>query len=263
MIIKGLYIYPIKGIKGISVKEALVEKNGLQHDRLYMLVDSKGQFISQRKYPVLTQFIPTRAKEAWAIDYKGDQIQIKDNIYSSNQSTVEVWGAQFNANEVSKKISQWFSEKLDIPCKLMVMPNKETRIKELNKPPYKTSVSFADGYPILTLGTASLANLNQKLDVPVPADRFRANILIETSDAHAEDKWSDIKIGEDVICRNIKPCVRCQVITIDQDSGKKGMEPSKTLAGYRKFDNGICFGSNVIVIKKGKIKVNDEISLLS
>ena len=86
--------------------------------------------------------------------------------------------------------------------------------------------------------------------------------MIESKEAHAEDIWPDFKIGEEVVCRNIKPCVRCQVITIDQDSGEKGNEPTKTLAGYRKFDKGICFGSNVIVMNEGKIKVGDRVSLI-
>ena len=228
-----------------------------------MLADLKGQFISQRQNTELTQFVPIRNKDAWSINYKNDTIHIKDNTFSAKQYAVDVWGCQFNANEVSEEISQWFSDKLNIPCRLLVMPNKETRIKAFQKPPYKTTVSFADGYPILTLGTASLSNLNQKLDTPISADRFRANILIETSESHNEDTWTDFKIGNELVCRNIKPCVRCQVITIDQESGIKGLEPSKTLSSYRKFENGICFGSNVIVLKEGKIKVGDKISLIS
>ncbi len=262
MTIKELHVYPIKGIKGVSVSETLVEKNGLLHDRHYMLADKMGQMISQRNHPILTQFIPTRENKAWSINFQGTQIRIIDNSFLTNQYEVEVWGSKFFANEVSKEVSQWFSERLKIPCRLMVMPSKLTRIKTIHKPPFQTSLSFADGYPVLTLGTASLAVLNQKLDSPIPADRFRANILIETSIAHNEDVWADFRIGEQVVCRNIKPCVRCQVITIDQENGNKGKEPNKTLASYRKFEDGICFGSNVIVMKEGRIKIGDKLTLL-
>lgn len=262
MIIKGLYIYPIKGISGVSILESTVEKNGLQHDRRYMLADLDGQLISQRNHPILTQLIPTRIKNGWSISYQGNQMKIVDNTFSTTQYEVEVWGSRFLANEVSAETSDWFCEQLNIDCRLMAMPHKEARIKEFSKPPYKSSVSFADGYPILTLGTASLDHLNMQLENPIPANRFRANILVETTDAHAEDEWTDFKIGEQLICRNIKPCVRCQVITIDQDTGLKGQEPTRTLATYRRFDKGICFGSNVIVLTEGTIKIGDKLELL-
>ncbi len=263
MTIKGLYIYPIKGISGVSIIKSNVEKNGLQHDRRYMLADMEGQMISQRNHPVLTQVRPTRIAGAWSIQYKGNTIDVKDDTFSDVQYEVEVWDSRFRANEVSLKISTWFSEHLGMPCRLMAMPNKEARINEFQKPPYKTTVSFADGYPILTLGTASLAYLNDKLDSPIQADRFRANILIETTEPHVEDSWTDFKIGEQLVCRNIKACVRCQVITIDQETGLKGKEPTRTLASYRKFEKGIYFGSNVIVMSEGIIKVGDEIELLA
>lgn len=262
MIVKGLYIYPIKGIKGINISETLVEKNGLSHDRRYMLADLQGQLISQRNHPKLCQLVPKRIDNAWSISYMGQDIDILDDTFSSTQYEVEVWEHKFIANEVSSKTSDWFSKVLDMPCRLMAMPHKETRIKEFDKPPFSSSVSFADGYPILTMGTTSLSYLNQKLSVPISEDRFRPNILIETSIAHEEDDWSDFKIGEQVICRNIKPSVRCEVITIDQDTGAKSQEPTRTLATYRKFGNGICFGSNVIVMAEGKIKVGDKLDLL-
>lgn len=263
MTIKGLYIYPVKGMLGVSISNASVEKNGLQHDRRYMLADLDGQLISQRNHPILTQMKPVRMEGAWSIEYKGLRFEIEDDSFSTVQYEVEVWGSRFFANEVSKRASQWFSNQLNIQCRIVVMPHKETRIKEFAKAPYRTSVSFADGYPILTLGTASLKTLNTRLESAIPPDRFRANILIDTSEAHAEDTWSDFKIGDHVVLRNIKPCVRCQVITINQDTGLKGQEPTRTLATYRKFDNGICFGSNVIVMAEGQIKVGDKIELLT
>ncbi len=262
MIVKGLFIYPIKGIRGVSIQKSNVEINGLEHDRKYMIADMAGQLISQRNTPMLTQLIPERLNDTWVIKSGDDQYVLEDGRFSEVQYEVEVWGTQFMSNEVSKEASKWFSDKVGKACRLVVMPNKQTRVKEFAKPPFKTYVSFADGYPVLTLGTKSLDQLNQKLSEEIPASRFRANIVIDTEMPHEEDEWQDFKIGEQVLFRNIKPCVRCQVITIDQISGEKGQEPNRTLAGYRKFDKGICFGSNVIILEPGQIEVGDSISLL-
>jgi len=156
----------------------------------------------------------------------------------------------------------WFEKQLGIPCKLMVMPNKETRLKTFNKPPYKTYLSFADGYPVNTLGTKSIALLNQKLKKPIKANRFRSNLIIETNTPHEEDNWVDFKVGNQAKFRNIKPCVRCEVITIDQDLAVKGKEPLTTLATYRKYDQGVCFSSNAITLEIGEIKIGDFIQVL-
>ncbi len=262
MTVKGLYIYPIKGLRGVSLTKSPVEVNGLLHDRRYMLADLDGKLISQRNTALLTQMVPKRLENIWIVNFKRDGISIPDNEFSSRQFEVEVWGTRFMANEVSKQTSEWFSKKIGKQCRLMVMPSKETRIKEFNKAPFKTYVSFADGYPVLTLGTSSLAQLNGKLSKSITEDRFRANIILDTNIPHEEDTWQDFKIGEDTVFRNIKPCVRCQVITIDQETGVQGKEPNTTLAGYRKFEKGICFGSNVIVMKEGTIQIGDKLELI-
>ena len=184
---------------------------------------------------------------------------IPDNIISDSTYEVEVCGTRFISNEVSKEFSTWFSDIIGTPCRLVKMPSDDTRVKKFNKPPFESTLSFADGYPILILGSQSLNHLNEKLRAPIPDDRFRANIIFETKEPHEEDEWANFNIGDEVSIRNIKPCVRCQVITINQDTAIKGMEPNKTLATYRRFDQGICFGSNAIVMKEGHIKVGDEV----
>jgi len=262
MIVKALYIYPIKGLRCVSLLKSTVEVNGLLDDRRYMLADLNGQLISQRTTALLTQMIPERLGDSWIVSYKNDSIAVTDNNFSSTQYEVEVWGTRFMANEVAKETSEWFSNRIGQQCRLMVMPNKETRTKEFDKAPFKTFVSFADGYPVLTLGTASVALLNNKLKEGIPEDRFRANIILDTNTPHEEDAWQDFKIGKDAVFRNIKPCVRCQVITIDQETGEQSQEPNRTLASYRKFEKGICFGSNVIVLRKGIIQVGDKLELI-
>jgi len=48
----------------------------------------------------------------------------------------------------------------------------------------------------------------------------------------------------------VKPCVRCQVTTTDQDSAQVGLEPLRTLGEYRMSERmeGVTFGMNAVVI---------------
>jgi len=107
-------------------------------------------------------------------------------------------------------------------------------------------VSFADGYPLMALSEASLADLNQRIArldadegvrVPLPMNRFRPNIVVSGCDAFAEDNWRQIQIG-DAVFRSTKPCERCVITTVDQAKGEfTGKEPLKTLASYRMAKN--------------------------
>ncbi|MDQ3040980.1 MAG: MOSC domain-containing protein [Acidobacteriota bacterium] len=129
------------------------------------------------------------------------------------------------------------------------------------------TVSFADGYPILLAGENSLADLNARLETPVPMNRFRPNLVVSGADAFAEDGWKQIKIGA-VLFHVVKPCGRCVITTIDQTSGEKqGVEPLKTLATYRipkrSVKRKILFGQNMIAENSGEVlNVGDKIEVV-
>jgi uncharacterized protein YcbX len=113
---------------------------------------------------------------------------------------------------------------------------------------------------------ASLADLNTRLDQPVPMDRFRPNIVISGSDtAWEEDHWRDLQIGT-VHMRCVKTCARCVVITTNQQTGERLKEPLATLASFRKEKNRILFGMNTILVDKKEagqfIRVGDVCTLI-
>jgi uncharacterized protein len=125
-------------------------------------------------------------------------------------------------------------------------------------------LNFPDGYPILVLGTASMDELNRQCPEFIDINRFRPNIVVQTIHAHEEDQWSQFSIASDqeaVVMKVIKPCIRCQVINIDQSNASIHLEPTKTLVSYRKTKEGIQFGANTICLKSGIISVGDEVSL--
>ena len=129
------------------------------------------------------------------------------------------------------------------------------------------AVSFADGYPVLLIGEESLTDLNARLTMPVPMNRFRPNLVVSGADAFAEDGWKQIKIGS-AVCHLVKPCARCVMTTIDQISGvKQGIEPLKTLASYRvpkrSVKQKILFGQNLIAENVGEIlNIGDRIEII-
>ena len=59
----------------------------------------------------------------------------------------------------------------------------------------------------------------------------------------------------------MKLCARCVLITVNQENGEKGKEPLATLSLYRKRDNKIYFGQNVLPIDHYEIHEEDEITI--
>lgn len=258
--ITDLIIYPIKSLGGISVSECAVQTRGFEHDRRWMLIDEKGQFMTQRENAQLALFSCKMQESQIEVGYKNEKCHFDINQVQEDSTRVQVWSSKLKAQEVSPKISEWFSEHLGVPTTLVKMTTISKRPRRLFRSPFKTELSFADGYPYLVLGHESMNHLNAKLEVPVDINRFRANILVDTSSPHEEDKWPDFDLGT-ARMKIIKGCARCVVTTIDQEDGTKGKEPLKTLASYRMRRKKIYFGANAIVLKEGHVGVGDWVKV--
>src|SRR5262249_25769224 len=135
-------------------------------------------------------------------------------------------------------------------CRLVYMPDSTRRLSNPDYAGGERLVGFADGYAYLATTEASLAELNARLAArgaaPVPMNRFRPNLVLEGTDAFAEDGFGDLRIG-DALLRAVKPCGRCQVTTTDQSTGEvTGPEPLATLSTFRQSaEFGAMFGMNL------------------
>ena len=262
MKISQLIIYPIKGLGGIELSSAKAMERGFENDRRYMLVDPDGKFLSQRVIPEMALFKCSIQADTLKIKYEKESINLDITQEEGEVLNTKVWNHVVDAIEVSTLANEWFSDLLGQDCKLAKMNKQTKRKKSLIKAPRTTQLSFADGYPYLALGTASLRELNEKLDTPVTMDRFRANIILDTKIGHEEEEIDKFTLSG-VKFRMIKPCARCQVITIDQKNATTSKEPLKTLATYRKRANNIYFGMNAVCLEEGIVNVGDELVISS
>ena len=248
-------------MQGVSVKAARTFERGFEFDRRYMLINAKGTFISQRTHPELVFFYPSIVDNQLLVSFKGLEFNISLSESLGNNVDATLFEHHIQATEVSPEANSWFSKHLKEPVRLVKMEEKDIRYKDLIKGPEKVRVSFADGYPYLIAGTASLEKLNEQLENPVPMNRFRPNIVVETTNPHEEDDWGNIRIGASSFLV-IKPCARCPVVTVDQESSAKSKEPLKTLAKYRKKDNKVFFGANAISRDQQEVYIGDEVVVL-
>ncbi len=260
-ILSQVWIYPVKSLGGIRLKSAKVMDKGLQYDRRWMLVDEEGVFMTQRVNPKMTLFKVSLDEPGGQLNFtfKQDHFSISTHTADSTTFLVKIWEDVVDVFEVSEECSQWFSERLDVKCRLVSFPEQSPRPVD---PLYKVNeeqVSLADGYPFLIIGEQSLADLNGRLQEAVPMNRFRPNFVFTGGSPYEEDTWGNFTIGRNRFV-GVKPCSRCIMTTINQDTAEQGREPLATLSTYRKQNNKIYFGQNILAIDHNEIKEGDEIS---
>jgi uncharacterized protein YcbX len=268
MRVASLNIYPVKSLRGLSLTTSGVDALGLAGDRRFLVTTPEGQFLTQRTLPqmalietfLLPDFLTLSAAGHGEIRVSRFTLQSGD----AHTLAVNVWKTTgLLADDCGDEVAAWLSDFLHMPVRLVHIGEKFRRPVSKNE---NDTVSFADGYPLLILSQASVDDLNARIvergGEPMPIDRFRANIIVSGSAAFAEDTWTRVRI-DDVIFRAAGPCARCIMTTTDQQTGKRGHEPLKTLAAYRRDaikPSDVNFGQNYInETKTGLVKLGDEV----
>jgi uncharacterized protein len=263
MQLSSIHIYPIKSLAGISLQSATVEARGLQHDRRWMLIDNENRFITQRAKPSLALIEITLKDEGFEIRHRVKDIAPLMLPFSISKGTpldVQVWDDVCSALWYDE--SGWFKEATGLDCRLVYMHDDSQRLVDPRYAHQNEITSFSDGFPFLLVGEASLDDLNQRLETPVPMNRFRPNLVFTGGAAFEEDTFAQLTIG-DVPFLAPKPCARCVFTTIDQVTGKKDLHnnPLKTLATFRTWNNKVMFGENLLAVHPGTVNVGDKLSI--
>jgi uncharacterized protein len=260
-----IWIYPVKSLGGIRLTSAKVMEKGLLHDRRWMLVDEQGTFMTQRIYPQMALFrtsINDDTISVTRINPVNDHASVSFSLTTpplGKQLNTRVWDDEVVVTEVSEKLSQWFTTHLGIPCRLVSFPEKNPRPVNPRYSVNNEQVGLADAYPFLIIGQSSLNDLNARLQEPLPMNRFRPNFVFTGGDPFEEDNWKSFTIGKNRFAA-VKPCDRCVLTTVNQDTAEKGAEPLLTLSKYRKRDNKIYFGQNLVALDHTEVSVGDRIT---
>jgi MOSC domain-containing protein len=258
----GISIYPIKSTGGIPLQHARVEERGLELDRRCMVVDAANVCMTQRVFPRLSLIsVQVRSPFLHVTAPGMNVLTLPLPDPTTTPVHVRVWDDMVDALPFPHEVDAWFTTFLQTPCRPVYMPETTRRIADPDHAPGGHMVSFADAFPFLLISEESLALLNTKLAEPLPMNRFRPNFVVAGCEPHAEDTWRDIRIGG-VEFLLVKPCARCVITTVDQQTGVKGREPLVTLASYRQQNGKILFGQNLINKTTGVVRVGDQVTVL-
>ncbi len=255
----ALHVYPIKSAGGLSPAEWEVDGFGLRHDRRWMVVDGKGGMLSQRSHPRLALVRPSLGDDTLRVEAAGmPTLELPLRPSGAVTTTVVVWNDACSAVWAGERAARWFSDLLDDDCSLVYMPDATIRPADPTYAPAGTRVSFADAFPFLLISEESLADLDRRLDLPIPMNRFRPNLVIAGGEPYGEDAMTAFRIGA-IRFRVVKPCDRCVITTTDQATAERGPEPLRTLATYRQRDGKVLFGQKVVHDGTGRLRLGEPL----
>ncbi len=264
----ALHIYPVKGLRGVAERSAEVEPCGLAGDRRWMVVDERGQFLTQRQLPAMARFDAALSETTLRLSLGEEAIETPRRPEAAGERiAVTVWRSQLQAATVGGEVDRWLGARLGRSCRLVHLDDPLARPIEPAHARPGEHVSFADGFPLLLASTGSLGALNDGLRArgagAVGIDRFRPNLVIDCAAPWVEEEWRMLRIG-DVRFRAPKPCVRCVVTSIDQRSGRIAVpgEPLRTLARLRPGRGSVVFGLNLVAQQAGRLAVGDAVEIL-
>jgi uncharacterized protein YcbX len=261
--IASLTIYPLKGGRGVSLPEVAIDRLGPRNDRRWMVVDLEGNHLTQREVARLCQVSAKPVESGLSLNAPyAPPLEVSRPPDEQPRRSVQVWADRVDALDAGDAAAEWLSRFLLQPSRLVYFPDSTYRPTDPDYDTVGSPVSFADGFPILLVSEASLADLNRRLATPLPMNRFRPNIVVRGVEPFAEDGWRRFQVGS-IEFDAVKPCARCVVTTTDQDSGERSPEPLRTLATFRKRGpgSGVMFGVNVVHRGTGLVRVGDRVVL--
>lgn len=265
-VVSRLYVYPVKSCAGVQVQQTVLTETGLEFDRAWMVVDSNGDFLTQRELPRMALIKPQlkafemvlRAPGMLALHIAFDRVEAA--------TRVRLWKDEAAAYDMGPVAAQWFTDFLGLPARLVRFDPAHKRASSLHWTGGIEALNqFSDGYPVLVISEASLAQFNEKLQdrgfAAVGMERFRPNIVLGSSPGafelmpHDEDRLDLLQIATPqgvVRLKPVKPCPRCPIPNIDPATALSSTEVGDLLQGYRqdaRLNGAVTFGMNAIVLQ--------------
>ena len=269
--------YPLKAAGGISEQAIRLSQEGFVSDRNWMIVDSQGNFQSQRNRPNLArlQALHSMTKDLHIRDLDtGNEFSI-NKLRNGEDISVKLHQRFIKAIDCGDKAADWLEQTIGVDSFGGRFRLVEPKSEYSTAPASPEETNFADAHPFLLCSEESLAALNQALtekQLPaVPMNRFRPNIVISGVDAlmaFAEYEFKEmISLDGNKHFKIESPCKRCTVTTVDQATGtvRDRSEPLRTLATLNNTqESGAFFGANMSLVlgAKEEIRVGEKFFLI-
>ena len=265
----------MKSVAGVALTEAHLTESGLTagayRDHEFMIVraapiDGRHVFITQRDpgLSILARIKPRFVDGVLHLTRDGAEAIPIEPDRSGREMNVVVWDDAPAAIDQGDTAAEWLSDHLGLQVRLVKASGPFRRLASQNYVANTSAVRFQDAYPIHWFPIESVIELSERAGQNIPWQSFRPQIVVEGMPAQSEHR---IRFGEigGIPFLNAKPCTRCIVTTVDQETGiPRGKEPLLTLAKYkiwidRKGAPTVIFGENMLPMGSGPIAIGDRL----
>lgn len=254
--VSALAYYPVKGCVGIPVEQTEVTMTGPPEDRLFAVVGTDGTTVWQGAVPRMATVAARLANggATLALSAPGAGELTVDVRTDGPVRPVDVEKWPGTGIDQGDDVATWLSDLLARPVRLVREPARAARARH------------SDPTALLVTSESSLDCLNARIEhrgaTPVPMGRFRPNLVITGwPEPHTEDRVHRMTIGTTVFGFGER-ATRCAMTTIDQTTGhRRGPEPLRTLADYRREPDGVTFGLKTCVITPGRVAIGDAVTV--
>jgi uncharacterized protein YcbX len=249
--VTGLYVYPVKSMRGIARARATLAPSGFEWDRQWMIVNAGGVFLTQRTHPQLARIVPQVTADALVLNAPGLSALSVPLDTAGARTAVRIWDDGCVGIDQGSAAREWVSRAVGEAVRLVrVSPDMGRVANPKFAGTTPAPIGFPDGYPVLVCNEASLEDLNERLPERIPMERFRPNIVLRGLPAWAEDHIETLTLGP-VELRLVKPCIRCTIPSIDQQSGERSTDPAPALKQFRfsRALRGVMFGENAVIVR--------------
>lgn len=276
--VKHLAFYPIKSAAGIEVQEAILDKGGLAvgryRDHQFMVVRAQADdaeiyhFLTQRDRSDMSLIKPRFINDIVELTWKGENpIILPPDRNRGRQMAVKIWNDTCYAVDQGNKLAEWISDYLGVSARLVKAGGQFSRKADQDYMSNDNPLRFHDGYPLHWFAIESVDELSGIAGQNIPWQSFRPQMVIEGMRAQFEHVIYSGRVA-DIPFVDPKPCGRCRVTLVDQETGEVRLkEPLKSLSTYKNWrsldgDRLVIFGENMLPFGEGTIKVGDEMTKL-
>ena len=167
--ITDLYIYPVKSLKGIALKEVHTGSRGFRYDREWMITDRHYHFISQREIESMATLEASINKDLLILHSNTNQLSVPLESEKLDQVRATVWDDICDAYDEGDEVSNWLTNELGeykgSSLRLVRFSAKgERSVPEQYLNGVKAQSAFSDQFPYLITSWESLCKLNQGLN---------------------------------------------------------------------------------------------------
>jgi len=263
-----LNVYPAKSCKKVSVEKARVTNNGLEMDRVVMVVNRKNVPITQRMHPELARIEVECDRRSNEVVLKAPEelglsplrLSLGDAKEKSNAEVIDLHSLSAPCVSFSDEANAWMNDCLSKLSGRNIHGYRlvclaQGQVRKLKSSPVRfltqNSENFDGTYlsdlcPVTLISEASTSKLNSEIKAEnskVDTDRFRSNVILSCRHelAFLEDHVEVFQIGG-MRLRQIGPTFRCVIPSVDQETGdagfRKGVRNAEPISTLRKFRSG-------------------------